>query len=121
MPAKGFYYSRDTVISEEFFNQFLEEYPEYKELIDYQQFKNIIFDSNKSIADIIGNDSQGFKLPENMGFIAVTKYKSKKKAIDWKNSKEFNKKIFHVNLHSFGFTHHIRWFKAGIAKFSHNY
>ena len=41
-----------------------------------------------------------------------------KKRIDWINSNKFNKRIYHVNLHSYGFSFAIKWFKHEITKLS---
>lgn len=120
MPAKGYSYSRDTVIDKELFDSFLIQYPEYKDQLDYNTFKDVILESNKNIAAIIINEDNGFKLPENLGYIAVTRYKSKKKAIDWESTHKYKKRIYHNNLHTFGFSFKIRWYKAGIAKFRNN-
>lgn len=121
MPAAGYTYSREQVIDKEFFKGFLKVHPELQSIINYDTFKDIILESNQLMFDTVANDDQGIKLPENMGYVAVTKYKSKKKARDWANSIKYGKVIYHLNLHSFGFIYHIKWFKAGIAKFAHNY
>lgn len=118
MPALGKGYKtgkRDLVIDKQFCNDLraatgLD--------IDDKLIREIILDSNKEISNLVINSEDGFKLPENMGYIVVTKYKSKKRAIDWVNSKRLKKKIFLPNLHSFGYTHHIHWFKKGLTQFA---
>lgn len=115
MPAKGKGLNsgpRDLIIDRKFYKQFIEE---NKIDIDYNTFRDTIIESNKLIADIIVNDDTGFKLPEQLGYLVVTKYTSKKRPIDWVNSKKLKKTIYLTNLHSFGYVHHIKWFKKNIA------
>lgn len=103
---------RDTVLSKEFYNKVV------KKLgidIDYKTFNKVIITSNEKIQEIVADEEGGFKIPENMGYLVVTKYKSKKQPIDWVNSKKFKKPIYLPNLHSFGFIHHIKWFRMGLT------
>lgn len=79
--------------------------------IDYAVFLKIVQRTNELINKAIIEEESGVKLPENLGYVIVTKYKSRRTPIDWKNTRLYNKKIPHLNLHSFGFIHHIRWFK----------
>lgn len=116
MPSKGTKYlsgKRDLVFDKNFYNSFIKE---TNIDIDYKTFKNIIIESNKEIANIIINEDTGFKLPYDLGYFVVTKYKSKKKPLDWKNTLKLNKKIPLLNIHSFGFIYHIKWFKRGSMK-----
>lgn len=115
MPALNTHYTtgkRDLVIDKEFYEQFIKE---TNAKIDYATFREIILESNKLIADIIVNDDTGFKLPEQLGYLVVTKYQSNKKPIDWINTRKFKRPIYLTNLHSFGFVHHIKWFKKYAA------
>lgn len=117
MPSKGFHYRRNNIITKKLHKKFL---LETGLDIDYQTYKNIILDSNQVIFDTIANDPAGFKLPENLGYIIVTKYKTDKKSTDWQNSKKYKKTIYHTNLHSFGKRGHIKWSKLAIARFKFN-
>lgn len=115
MPAKGKGLNsgpRDLIIDRKFYKQFIEE---TKIDIDYDTFRSTVIESNKLIADIVVNDDTGFKLPEQLGYLVVTKYTSKKKPIDWINSKKLKKTIYLTNLHSFGYVYHIKWFKKNVA------
>lgn len=115
MPAKGSTLDsgpRDMVIDEEFYKKVKDK---YNLDIDYKTFKNIILTSNNAIKEIIANDEGGFKLPENLGYIVVTKYKSKKRPIDWVATKKLKKVVYLPNLHSFGYIHHIKWFRIGLT------
>jgi hypothetical protein len=81
--------------------------------ITFEDFKNIIWTSNQIMADCIAEEEAGIEMPERLGNVVVTKYKGSKKKIpiDWVNSRRLGKQIPLLNLHSFGFIHHIKWFK----------
>lgn len=115
MPSKGTHYAtgpRDLVIDKDLYDNFIKE---TKLDIDYSTFREVILESNKLISDFVISDDTGFKLPEQLGYLVITKYKSKKKPIDWVNSKRLKRVVYLTNLHSFGFVHHIKWFKKGSA------
>lgn len=115
MPAKNSTLKngpRDTIVNKEFYQRVIKK---HKLDIDYKTFVEIINKSNEEIQTIISEDEGGFKVPEHMGYWVVTKYKSKKQPIDWVNSKKLKKAIYLPNLHSFGFIHHIKWFRMGLT------
>lgn len=120
MPAKGTHYQlpdRDQVLSPSLWKAFKQK---HNIEISYSDFTNIIKESNKKIFNAVLEDENGFKLPENLGYFCIIKYKTKKKAINWADSKKYGKKIYFLNLHSFGYRYHIKWFKTGIARFAFN-
>jgi hypothetical protein len=120
MPAKGSHYNlpdREQVISKKLWESYKEK---YNSDISYVMFTNIIKESNKKIANLVSEDEYGFKLPENLGYMCVIKYKTKKKAINWGDTKKYGKIIYYLNLHSFGYRYHIKWFKTGISRFPFN-
>lgn len=120
MPAKGTHYqlpNRDQVLSSSLWKAFKQK---HNIDISYEDFTNIIKESNKRIFNAIIEDENGFKLPENLGYLCVIKYKTKKKAINWADTKKYGKKIYFLNLHSFGYRYHIKWFKTGISRFAFN-
>ena len=81
--------------------------------IDFKTFKEIIWQTNKEISDTIINDEIGAKIPASLGYSVVTKYKSEKQPIDWINTRKLGKVVPLLNLHSFGYIHHIKWFFTG--------
>jgi hypothetical protein len=120
MPALGSHYqlpNRDQLLSPELWKAYKEK---YKSEISYSDFTSIIKETNKKIAESILEDEDGFKLPENLGYLCIIKYKTKKKAINWADTKKYGKKIYFLNLHSFGYRYHIKWFKTGISRFAFN-
>lgn len=120
MPAPGCGYQlpdRDQVLSVELWKSYKEK---TKSEISFQEFSTIIKESNRKIHNAIVEDADGFKLPENLGYLCVIKYKTKKKAVNWADTKKYGKTIYYLNLHSFGFRYHIKWFKTGISRFAFN-
>lgn len=63
------------------------------------------------------NNPQGFKLPESLGYISVTRYKPKpgERVIDWKNSKALGTRVYHTNLNTFGYMARIGWYADVLA------
>lgn len=118
MPAAGTTYitgNRDLIFSKDLYKKIREK---YNISLTDKEIKNIILESNSEIASIVSDTGDSFKLPEGIGYLVVTKYKSKKKPIDWKNSIRLKRKVLLPNLHSFGYIHHIKWFKRGVATFA---
>lgn len=120
MPAKNSTYNlpnRHQVLSPDLWKAYKEK---NNSDISYKDFTAIIKESNKKIASFVTEDPNGFKLPENLGYLCIIKYKTKKKAINWADTKKYGKTIYYLNLHSFGYRYHIKWFKTGISRFVFN-
>lgn len=117
MPSKGFSYQRNNLITKELHKKFEEENG-FK--IEFKLFSTIILESNKIIFNVVADDPAGFKLPENMGYLVVTRYKTKKKPIDWINSVKYRRAVYFTNLHSFGYMHHLKWCQFAIARFKYH-
>src|SRR6188474_1890745 len=85
-------------------------------------FIKIIRTTNEKIRKAATEEEAGVELPENMGLLLVTKYKSKKRATDWAATNKLGNgtKVPHINLHSFGYIYHIKWVKIGIVNFQNN-
>lgn len=114
MPAKGFKMTRDNIISLKYYKDFIK-LTGYD--ISYKDFKSVIVDTNKEIANIIVEGNDGFRLPKGLGAITVAKYKGGEKRIDWVNTNKFKKRIYHINLHTYGYQFAIKWFKHDITQF----
>lgn len=70
----------------------------------------------KTILKYIFERSEGFKMPLGLGLIQVVKYKpkalnNKSLSVDYKASKEYDKKIYHLNEHSDGYKFRLFWSK----------
>ena len=117
MPCLNYRRRRNNIITKKLYQTFKES----NDIdIDFKTFQKIILESNSVIFDVVANEPTGFKLPEGMGYLVVTKYKSNKKPIDWVNSRRLKKAVYLPNLHSFGYISHIKWCKFSIARFKYN-
>lgn len=103
--------NRVNLLNKENYNEFKLKYPESD--ITYNNFVTILKESNELINYYILENELGFKLPNNLGYIAVNKFKQRGtyRVIDWKNTNKFNKIVPNLNLHSFGYMYTINLFK----------
>lgn len=83
--------------------------------ISKKDFMNIIETSNRKIKEKVVNNVLGFKLPENLGYLAITSYKPKKKKIDFNKTKKYGVTVYHTNFHSKGMDAKISWYTDQIA------
>ena len=84
--------------------------------VDYRLYKRIVEEMCKVILEYLLERSEGFKMPYGLGFIQIGKYKpkqlnSKSLSVDYKASKEYDKKIYHLNEHSDGYKFRLYWSK----------
>ena len=84
--------------------------------VDYKLYKRIVEEMCKVILEYLLERSEGFKMPYGLGFIQIGKYKpkqldSKSLSVDYKASKEYDKKIYHLNEHSDGYKFRLYWSK----------
>lgn len=120
MPAKGSklrYGNRDYIFNTKFYRKNLIE----KHNIDlsFKDCKNLIDVCNKSIAESIVEEIDGFKLPFGLGYICAGKYIPTNPLVDWKNTKKAGKTIYHLNLHTFGYAVKVYWFRVGTISNTH--
>lgn len=84
--------------------------------VDYGLYKRILDEMCRIILDAVLNDSDGFKMPYGLGFMQVGKYKPKtfsgeSLSVDYKASREYDKRIYHLNEHSNGYKYRLYWSK----------
>ena len=84
--------------------------------VDYSLYKRVLDEMCNVILKYILTRSEGFKMPYGLGFIQICKYKPKSMtqqslSVDYKASKEYNKKIYHLNEHSEGNKYRLYWSK----------
>lgn len=93
------------------YKEFIKQYPESG--ISYEEYILILKESTRSIRDFILNNELGFKLPFNLGYIAVDKYKPGKSTVpvDWVNSRRLKRLIPLTNFHSLGYMFKIKLYK----------
>lgn len=101
---------RVNFINREAYNVYKQKYPNSK--ITYNQFIAVLKQSTSLIRDHILDNPLGFKLPYNLGYIAVDKFKAKDTyvAVDWKATRRLGKRVPLTNLHSFGYMYKIKFF-----------
>lgn len=97
-------------------DSFLDMYKELAEFVDYKTYKAVLDEMCKVILDAVLNASEGFKMPFGLGTIIVCKYKpkqlnAKSLSVDYKASRECDKKIYHLNEHSNGYKYRLYWSK----------
>ena len=83
---------------------------------DYGLYKRILDEMCTVILDYVFERSEGFKMPYGLGFIQICKYKPKSLtpqslSVDYKASKEYDKRIYHLNEHSDGYKYRLYWSK----------
>jgi len=84
--------------------------------VDYGLYKRVLEEMCKVILEHVLNASDGFKMPYGLGYIQVVKYKPKSYteqslSTDYKSSKDYNKRIYHLNEHSDGYKYRLFWSK----------
>ena len=84
--------------------------------VDYGLYKRILDEMCTVILEYIFERSEGFKMPYGLGFIQICKYKPKSLtaqslSVDYKSSKEYDKRIYHLNEHSNGYKYRLYWSK----------
>ena len=91
----------------------------YREMpvdVDYSLYKRILDEMCNVILEYVLERSDGFKMPYGLGFIQIGKYRPKtfsqqSLSVDYKASKEYDKKIYHLNEHSDGYKYRLYWSK----------
>ncbi|XAI97389.1 hypothetical protein [Leptolyngbya phage Lbo-JY46] len=120
MPAPGSKFkigNRHPSLTKDLYNDYIKEGGEN---ITYKEFTDIVKEANDLVIDAILEDISGFKLPYNLGYIVVNKFKGRYTKPDYKNTLKYNKTIPLLNLHSFGFIYKIAWFKTTNTKGIHS-
>ena len=84
--------------------------------VSYALYNRILDQMCVTILKHVLNASEGFKMPFGLGFIQVVKYRPKNfnsdsLSVDYKASKEYDKKIYHLNEHSNGYKFRLYWSK----------
>ena len=84
--------------------------------VDYGLYKRVLEEMCKVILEYVLNASDGFKMPYGLGYIQIGKYKPKSLntqslSMDYKSSKDYNKRIYHLNEHSDGYKYRLYWSK----------
>jgi hypothetical protein len=84
--------------------------------VEYNVYRKVCEEYNKEVVKHIIENAYEYKLPKRLGSIRIRKIKSKlisggPKRIDWKLTKEYGKKIYHLNMHTDGYYYRWMWHK----------
>jgi hypothetical protein len=84
--------------------------------VDYSLYKRVLDEMCKVISEHVFERSEGFKMPYGLGFIQIGKYRpkhfsSQSLSVDYKASREYDKRIYHLNEHSDGYKYRMYWSK----------
>ena len=84
--------------------------------VPYTEYKRVLDTMCSIILEHVFEGSDGFKMPYGLGFIQIGKYKPKQLnseslSVDYKSSKELDKRIYHLNEHSNGYKYRLYWSK----------
>ena len=95
---------------------FLDMYRTLPVELDYKLYKRIVDEMCTIILEHVLDGSEGFKMPYGLGFIQIGKYKPKtlgpdSLSVDYKASKDYDKRIYHLNEHSNGYKYRLYWSK----------
>lgn len=85
--------------------------------VSYVRFKRILDSFNHLLILNLLESSEPFKMPYGLGFICIVKYKpktftEKSLSVDYKATKEYGKRIYHLNEHSDGYKYRLYWSKT---------
>lgn len=84
--------------------------------VPYSTFKAVLDEFNRIVLEMLQKRSEGFKMPYGLGYVQIVKYKpkglnSQSLSVDYKSSKDYNKRIYHLNEHSDGYKFRLYWSK----------
>lgn len=84
--------------------------------IDQIEYCNIVYDFYKRIMDAIIRENVEFKMPYGIGELRVHKTKIKLNrlnvlSVDWVNTVDVGKYVYHLNEHTNGFKYFFHWVK----------
>lgn len=101
------------------FERFKQKHPTIN--ITYTQWASVIYEFNYSFRDYLLETGRKEKFPYGFGWWAITKWRPKKRVdvngqeiinlpVNWKKTKEYGKKIYHMNYNTEGFKFKWQWF-----------
>jgi len=109
---------RHKVCNTELFKRFKQKHSNVK--ISYKDFYRITSEANLKIQDCIINDPSGFKIPLNIGYLAIQKFKPTHRLINHIQRRITGRTIFNLNLHTFEWMYTLKWFKTTESRLTSN-
>lgn len=117
MPLRGTLKTgpRHNFLNLRFYNQFIKDTGSN---LTYKQFVDIIDSSCRKMKNKIIDNTEGFKMPEVLGYMATSRYKPKPgtRRVDFGKSQQLGFTVYHTNFHSFGYNARIQWYTYQIAQ-----
>lgn len=109
--GKGKLQNRKGFVNKVSYKLFIQKYPDSN--ISYTEYISVLKESSVCIQNTILTNELGFKLPLNLGYIAVHKFKPFKawRAVDWPATLRLGRRIPLLNFHSMGYAFKIKLFK----------
>lgn len=101
--------NRKTITLVDSYKDYIKENPELN--IYKKDYKNICIRFNELLCDEIITNAEEVTLPGRLGTLRIKKVKGSGKRIDWAATKEHNKKIYHLNLHTDEYYFRWHWSK----------
>lgn len=83
--------------------------PDSPYFLEKKQYKKISDDFYELLSKAMIDTGFVFDLPLRLGEILIVKFKSNKKHIDWKTTKQLGQTIYHRNNHSEGYAARLWW------------
>lgn len=99
LKAPRFRPKRKEFLNKELFKEFLEKYPQYKDL-SYDDYYNIIETTNGNFWKTVINLRDGVELPQSLGTLFIATCRANKNNVDYYASKIYGKKLRNRNFES---------------------
>lgn len=101
--------------TQDFYKHFTSKFPEYN-TVAYDTYREIILSYFRFLSNQIVEEGRVVELPCRLGVIRIIKHKPKTLSgdslcVDFKNTKDLSKTIFHLNEHTRGFKYRFLWSK----------
>lgn len=105
---------RLNIISKDLYNKFIQETGSD---ITYTRFRTILVKSMSVMRSKMINNVMGLKLPYELGFAVVSRFKPDKlrRGIDWKRSKEYGTRVYFVDT-AYGYKPRYNWLTSKMSK-----
>jgi hypothetical protein len=101
--------NRKTITLVDSYNDYIKENPRIN--IYKKDYKNICIRFNELLCDKIIRNAEEVNLPGRLGTFRIKKVKGSGSKIDWAATKKYNKKIYHLNLHTDEYYFRWHWSK----------
>ncbi len=77
-------------------------------------YRNICIAFNQKLSDTIIEKANEFNVPGRLGLIRIKKFPTRNNSmrVDWAQTKKYNKKIYHLNMHTDGYYYKWYWSKT---------